>query len=172
MSTTQPFSKPAFLAWIRESATEWERFFLLAIALQGVSIIYLTSLHWVRFDNGSHISGFDADAVTSSGDGYLIAGFVGAALAATLAAFIAPKAVSWLMPIVGIAGIAILAVAGYDIGASWRASGVSDSGAIFVSDGSVAGTAYAVAILGGLMAIVASLIVGLRYWEAEEESLA
>jgi hypothetical protein len=169
MSTTQPFTKPAFLHWIRESTTEWERFFMLVIVLQAVSILYLTAQTFVRFTNDSQISGFDADAVTSSGDGYLIAGFTGAAIVATAAALIAPRAVSWFMPVVGLAGVAILAVAGYDIGASWHASGVSDSGAIFISDGSVAAPAYAVAVLGGLMAVVAALIVGLSYWETAEE---
>jgi hypothetical protein len=160
------------LAALRDSITELMRFLMLAIALEAISIIFLTFETWVRFQNDTHISGLDADAVFGFGDGYIVVALAVAALVVTGISLISPRFVSETMAIVGIASIGILLITGYDATTSWHVSGQSPSGVIFVEGGSVTSAVYSIGVLGVVMGIVAALVVGLRYWETAKERAA
>ena len=152
----------------RERAQPVEPRMLAFVAAIAVAIIILTFRTWVDFDV-AHLRGTDADAMTSIGDGYFVIALAIAGIACAGALYLRPKAWAWLLPPIGIAAIGIAAIAAYQAGTPWHASGFDADGA-FVVGGHATAAVYEVFALAAAMGLAAALLASVHYQRQRRES--
>ena len=96
---------------------------LMLMTVAAGVIILLAFQRWVDFGI-TETSGIDADAATGISDGWFVAGLASAVVVliggVIFRAYLAPI----LLPMIALAAVCILAIAGFDTVTNWHASGV------------------------------------------------
>jgi hypothetical protein len=138
---------------------------LLITVAAGASVV-LAFLQWVDFGI-TETRGTDADAATGISDGWFVAG-LGIAIVLLAGGVLFRQQMSFvLLPMIAIAAIVILGIAGFDSVTNWHAAGVNrDNPGIFVqSQGDPTVVPYAISALAILIALSAAIIRGLQIRE-------
>jgi hypothetical protein len=134
---------------------------LIAVMTVAAGATVLLSFQtWVDFGI-TELSGTDAEAATGVGDGWVVAALASAIILLvggvifTQRQRLAPV----LLPLIAIAAVAILAIAGFDTITNWHASGVQadNPGILVQSDGDPTIVPYAIAALAILIAVLAAI---------------
>jgi hypothetical protein len=131
---------------------------LLIMSVAAGVILVLAFQHWIDFGI-TELRGTDAEAATGVSDGWFVAALAATALALIGALLFRPQLSPVLLPLVALASIGILAIAGFDTITNWHASGLHpDNPGIFVqTDGDPTVVPYAIAVLAVLIAVLAAI---------------
>ena len=139
---------------------------VLLITVAAAASVVLAFLQWVDFGI-TEIRGTDADAATGISDGWFVAG-LGIAIVLLTGGVLFREQMSFvLLPMIAVAAISILAIAGFDTVTNWYAAGVQrDSAGIFEqAQGDPTFVPYAISALAILIALSAAIIRGLQIRE-------
>jgi hypothetical protein len=130
------------------------------------AIVLLAFQPWVDF-GFTETSGTDAEAATGVSDGWFVA-VLGTAIVLLIGGVIfRPPLAPVLLPLIAIAAVCILAIAGFDIVTNWQASGFDpdNPGILVQAPGDPTVVPYAVAALSLVIAFSAAVVRGLQLGE-------
>jgi hypothetical protein len=132
---------------------------LAAMTVAAGAIIVLAFQAWVDF-GVTETRGTDAEAATGISDGWLVAG-LGVAIVALIGGVIfRPRLAPVLLPVIALAAVAILGIAGFDTITNWRASGVrpENPGIIVQAEGDPTAWLYVICALSIVIALLAAVV--------------
>jgi hypothetical protein len=136
---------------------------LLLITVAAGAIIVLAFLNWVDF-GVTEINGTEADAATGISDGWFVAG-LGAAIAVLAGGVLFRASIApFLLPMIAVAAVLVLAIAGWDTITNWNAAGVNpdNPGILVQSDGDPTVVPYLISALAILIAVSAAVVRGIE----------
>jgi hypothetical protein len=141
---------------------------LLLMTVAAGAIVILAFQRWVDFGI-TESSGTDADAATGISDGWFVAGLGSAILVLIGGALFRPKLASVLLPMIAVAAVSILAIAGFDTVTNWHASGfhTENPGVLVQAQGDPTIVPYAIAGLAILIALLAAVARGIQLREGQ-----
>jgi hypothetical protein len=146
----------AYAEWTAVKVTS----ILLALMTVAAGAIVLLSFQdWVDFGI-TETSGTDADAATGISDGWFVAGLAAAIILLTGGVIYAKRLAPVLLPLIALAAVAVLAIAGFDTITNWEASGFhpDNPGILVQSDGDPTIVPYAIAALAIAIAVLAGVV--------------
>jgi hypothetical protein len=132
---------------------------LLIMTVAAGAIIILTFQNWVDF-GVAETRGTDATAATGISDGWFVAGLAALIVLLIGGAIFGPRLAPALLPMIAIAAVGILAIAGFDTVTSWQASGFhpENPGILVQAEGDPTIAPYAIAALAVAIAISAAVV--------------
>ena len=141
---------------------------LLLMIVAAGAIVVLAFQQWVDFGI-TETSGTDADAATGISDGWFVAGLGSAILVLIGGALFRPKLAPVLLPIMAVAAVSVLAIAGFDTVTNWHASGVQpeNPGILEQAQGDPTVVPYAIAALAIVVAFLAAAVRGIQIREGQ-----
>jgi hypothetical protein len=134
-------------------------FLLAAITVAAGAIIVLAFQQWVDFGI-TETRGIDAEAATGISDGWFVAALGSAILLLIGGVIFRPRLAPALLPMIALAAVCILAIAGFDSVTNWHASGFhpENPGILVQADGDPTIALYATAALATVIAISAAVV--------------
>ena len=141
-------------------------FLLATMTVAAGAIIILAFQRWVDFGI-AETSGVDAEAATGISDGWVVVGLAVVILALIGGVIFRSRLAPVLLPVIAIAAVCILAIAGFDTITNWNASGFhpDNPGVLVQAQGDPTFAPYAIAGLAILIAISAAIVRGLQFRE-------
>lgn len=138
---------------------------LLMTAAAGASVV-LAFLPWVDFGI-TEISGTEAEAATGISDGWFVAALGSAILVPIGGVLFRPHLSPILLPMMALAAVSILGIAGFDTVTNWSAAGVEaeNPGILVQAQGDPTAVPYAISVLSILIAVSAAVVRGLQLRE-------
>jgi len=132
------------------------------------AIVLLAFQRWVDFGI-AETRGIDAEAATGISDGWFVAGLASAILVLIGGALFRPKLAPVLLPMMAVAAVSILAIAGFDTVTNWHASGVQpeNPGILVQAQGDPTIVPYAIAALAIVIAFLAAVVRGIQISEGQ-----
>jgi hypothetical protein len=151
-----------------ESSTKIMPLLLLLMTAAAGAIIVLAFQQWVDFGI-TEIRGTEAEAATGISDGWFVAGLGSAILVLTGGVIFRLHLAPALLPMIALAAVAILGIAGFDTVTNWQAAGVQpeNPGIIVQAQGDPTIVPYAIAALAILIAFLAAVVRGIEIREGQ-----
>lgn len=139
-------------------------FLLVVMTVAAGAIIILAFQQWVDFGI-TETRGIDAEAATGMSDGWVVVGLAAVILALVGGVIFRSRLAPVLLPLIAVAAVCILAIAGFDTVTSWNASGFhpQDPGILVQSKGDPTLVPYAIAGLAILIAFSAAVIRSIQW---------
>jgi hypothetical protein len=136
---------------------------LSLITVAAGAIIVLAFLDWVDF-GATEIRGTDADAATTISDGWIVAGLGAAIVLLTGGVLFRPGIAAFLLPMIAVAAIFVLLIAGFDTITNWQATDIftNNAGVLEEAEGDPTFVPYAIAALAILIAVSAAVVRGIE----------
>jgi len=145
---------------------------LLALMTVGAgAIVLLAFQRWVDF-GFTETSGIEAAAATGISDGWFVAALGSAIVLLIGGVIFRPLLAPVLLPMIAIAAVCILAIAGFDAVTNWQASGFhpDNPGILVQAQGDPTVVPYAIAALAILIALAAAVIRGIQLEDRSPEA--
>lgn len=132
------------------------------------AIIILAFQRWIDFGI-TDLSGTEADAATTISDGWFVAGLGSAILILIGAVLFRPRSGPVVLPLIALAALCILGIAGFDAVTGWHASGFhpENPGVLVQAQGDPTIVPYAIAALAILIAFLAAVVRGIQIREGQ-----
>jgi hypothetical protein len=123
------------------------------------AIVILALQPWVDF-GFAETKGTDAEAATGISDGWFVAGLAAFIVLLIGGVIFGPRLAPGLLPMIAVAAVGILAIAGFDTVTSWQASGFhpENPGILVQAEGDPTIAPYAIAGLAVAIAISAAVV--------------
>jgi hypothetical protein len=134
---------------------------LLLMTVAAGAIVVLAFQRWIDFGI-TETRGIDAEAATGISDGWFVAALGSAILVLTGGVIFRLHLAPALLPMIALAAVAILAIAGFDTVTNWQASGVhpENPGILVQAQGDPTLVPYAISALAILIAVSAAVLRG------------
>jgi len=151
-----------------ESSVKIVPLLLLVMTVAGGAIVVLAFQQWVDFGI-TETRGIDADAATGISDGWFVAGLGSAILLMIGGVLFRPQFAPILLPIMAVAAVLILAIAGFDTVTNWDAAGVhpENPDILVQAQGDPTIVPYAIAALAILIAVLAGVVRSIQLREGQ-----
>jgi hypothetical protein len=153
-------------AHANESSMKAIPLLLAAMTVAAGAIMVLAFQRWVDFGI-AETSGIDAEAATGISDGWVAVGLASAVLLFIGGVLFRPRSGPVMLPLIAVAAICILAIAGFDTITNWHASGFhpDNPGVLVQADGDPTAVPYAISALAILIAVCAAVVRSIQLRE-------
>ena len=146
-----------------ESSMKAVPLLLLLMTAAAGAIVVLAFQQWVDFGI-TETSGTDADAATGISDGWFVAGLGSGIVVLIGGVIFRAQLAPVLLPIMALAAVCILAIAGFDTVTNWEATGVhpDNPGILVQGQGDPTIVPYVICALSILIAGAAAVVRGIQ----------
>jgi hypothetical protein len=133
--------------------------FLAVITVAAGAITLLSFQDWIDFGI-TELRGTDAEAATGISDGWIVAALAAAIVLLTGGVIFRPRPAPVLLPLIALAALGVLLIAGFDTITNWQASGFhpDNPGILVQSNGDPTVAPYAIAALAVLIAVLSAVV--------------